>query len=194
MQLKNTAQRYGLVAILLHWLVAATVIGLAILGLWMTDLSYYSPYYRSAPFWHKSIGITLAAVLVLRLLWRWGNPRPAHLPNHQRWELGMAALVHGLLYLLLFVIVVSGYLISTAKGQGISVFGWFEIPASITGLPSQADRAGAVHYWVAITVLGLAALHALGALKHHFLDRDDTLRRMLGMRPRQLIDSKEKQQ
>src|SRR5690606_11635917 len=125
MQLKNTAQRYGLVAILLHWLVAATVIGLAILGLWMTDLSYYSPYYRSAPFWHKSIGITLAAVLVLRLLWRWGNPRPAHLPNHQRWELGMAALVHGLLYLLLFVIVVSGYLISTAKGQGISVFGWF---------------------------------------------------------------------
>ena len=194
MQLKNTAQRYGLVAILLHWLVAATVIGLAILGLWMTDLSYYSPYYRSAPFWHKSIGITLAAVLVLRLLWRWGNPRPAHLPNHQRWELGMAAVVHGLLYLLLFVIVVSGYLISTAKGQGISVFGWFEIPASITGLPSQADRAGAVHYWVAITVLGLAALHALGALKHHFLDRDDTLRRMLGMRPRQLIDSKEKQQ
>ena len=193
MQLKNTAQRYGLVAILLHWLVAATVIGLAILGLWMTDLSYYSPYYRSAPFWHKSIGITLAAVLVLRLLWRWGNPRPAHLPNHQRWELGMAALVHGLLYLLLFVIVVSGYLISTAKGQGISVFGWFEIPASITGLPSQADRAGAVHYWVAITVLGLAALHALGALKHHFLDRDDTLRRMLGMRPRQLMDSKEKQ-
>lgn len=193
MQLKNTAQRYGLVAILLHWLVAATVIGLAILGLWMTDLSYYSPYYRSAPFWHKSIGITLAAVLVLRLLWRWGNPRPAHLPNHQRWELGMAALVHGLLYLLLFVIVVSGYLISTAKGQGISVFGWFDIPASITGLPSQADRAGTVHYWVAITVLGLAALHALGALKHHFLDRDDTLRRMLGMRPRQLIDSKEKQ-
>ena len=193
MQLKNTAQRYGLVAILLHWLVAATVIGLAILGLWMTDLSYYSPYYRSAPFWHKSIGITLAAVLVLRLLWRWGNPRPAHLPNHQRWEVGMAAVVHGLLYLLLFVIVVSGYLISTAKGQGISVFGWFEIPASITGLPSQADRAGAVHYWVAITVLGLAALHALGALKHHFLDRDDTLRRMLGMRPRQLMDSKEKQ-
>ncbi|CEA03617.1 cytochrome b561 [Pseudomonas saudimassiliensis] len=193
MQLKNTAQRYGLVAILLHWLVAATVIGLAILGLWMTDLSYYSPYYRSAPFWHKSIGITFAAVLVLRLLWRWGNPRPAHLPNHQRWEVGMAAVVHGLLYLLLFVIVVSGYLISTAKGQGISVFGWFEIPASITGLPSQADRAGAVHYWVAITVLGLAALHALGALKHHFLDRDDTLRRMLGMRPRQLMDSKEKQ-
>ena len=193
MHLKNTRNSYGLVSILLHWVVALTVIGLAILGLWMTDLSYYSPYYRSAPFWHKSIGLALLAVLVLRLLWRWINPRPAHLPNHKRWEVSVAGVVHGLLYLLLFVIVASGYLISTAKGQGISVFGWFEVPALVTGLPSQADRAGAVHYWVAIGVLGLAALHALGAFKHHFIDRDDTLRRMLGMRARHLTDSKEKQ-
>lgn len=192
MQLKNTRTRYGLVAISMHWLVALTVIGLAILGLWMVDLSYYSPYYRIAPFWHKSIGLTLLAVMVFRLLWRCFNPRPAHLPNHKRWELNLAGMVHVLLYLLLFVIVISGYLISTATGQGISVFGWFEVPALITGLPAQADRAGAVHYWVAIGVLGLAALHALGALKHHFLDRDDTLRRMLGMRTRQLTDSKEK--
>lgn len=192
MQLKNTRTRYGLVAISMHWLVALTVIGLAILGLWMVDLSYYSPYYRIAPFWHKSIGLTLLAVMVFRLLWRCFNPRPAHLPNHKRWELNLAGMVHVLLYLLLFVIVISGYLISTATGQGISVFGWFEVPALITGLPAQADRAGAVHYWVAIGVLGVAALHALGALKHHFLDRDDTLRRMLGMRTRQLTDSKEK--
>ena len=192
MQWKNTRTGYGLVAISLHWVVALTVIGLAILGLWMVDLSYYSPWYRSAPFWHKSIGLTLFAVMLFRLLWRWANPSPDHLPNHKRWELSLAGAVHVLLYLLLFVIVISGYLISTATGQGISVFGWFEVPALITGLASQADRAGAVHYWVAIGVLGLAALHALGALKHHFLDRDDTLRRMLGMRTRQLTDSKEK--
>ena len=92
---------------------------------------------------------------------------------------------------MLFVIFVSGYLISTATGQGISFFGWFEIPALVTGLPAQAERAGQVHYWVAIGVLGLAALHALGALKHHFLDRDDTLRRMLGMRTRQLTEQQE---
>ena len=193
MQLKNTRSGYGLVAISMHWLVALTVIGLAILGLWMVDLSYYSPYYRSAPFWHKSIGLTLFAVMLFRLLWRCFNPRPAHLPNHKRWELNLAGVVHVLLYLLLFVIVISGYLISTETGQGISFFGWFEVPALITGLTSQADRAGLVHYWVAIGVLGLAALHALGALKHHFIDRDDTLRRMLGMRARQLTDSKEKQ-
>src|SRR5690554_3222953 len=149
MHWKNTATRYGLVAIVLHWVVAVTVIGLAILGLWMVDLSYYSPYYRSAPFWHKSIGLTL------------------------------------------FVILISGYLISTAKGQGISFFGWFEVPATLTGLPSQADRAGQIHYWMAMAVLALAGLHALGALKHHFLDRDDTLRRMLGLRPRHLTDRQE---
>lgn len=191
MQWKNTQTRYGMVAILLHWIVALTVIGLAILGLWMVGLSYYSPYYRVGPFWHKSIGIALFAVLVLRLLWRWLTPRPAHLPNHKRWELGLAGATHLLLYLLLFVILISGYLISTATGQGISVFGWFEVPALITGLPSQADRAGLVHYWAAMGVLGLAALHALGALKHHVIDRDDTLRRMLGMRPRQSIGKTE---
>lgn len=191
MRLKNSHTRYGLVAIVMHWTVALSVIGLAILGLWMVDLTYYSPYYRSGPFWHKSIGITLFALLVLRLLWRCFNPRPAHLPNHKPWELRLASLVHLLLYGLLFVIVISGYLISTATGQGISVFGWFELPALISGLPQQADRAGAVHYWVAMTVLGLATLHALGALKHHFFDRDDTLRRMLGMRSRQLTETKE---
>src|SRR5690554_7095669 len=117
MHWKNTATRYGLVAIVLHWVVAVTVIGLAILGLWMVDLSYYSPYYRSAPFWHKSIGLALFAVLVLRILWRLFTPRPAHLPNHRRWERISAALVHALLYLMLFVILISGYLISTAKGD-----------------------------------------------------------------------------
>lgn len=184
MQLKNTQNQYGLVAVLLHWLVALTVIGLAILGLWMVELTYYSPYYRVAPFWHKSIGLALFGVLVFRVLWRLFNVRPAHLPTHKRWEVRLASAVHGLLYLLLFVIVVSGYLISTAKGQGISFFDWFEVPALVSGLPQQEDNAGVVHFWAAMSVLALVALHALAALKHHVIDRDDTLRRMLGMKPR----------
>ncbi|UAW98784.1 cytochrome b [Halopseudomonas nanhaiensis] len=184
MQVRNSSERYGAVAVILHWLVAVSVVGLAILGLWMVDLGYYSAYYRSAPFWHKSVGVTLAGILVLRLLWRAANRQPARLPNHKGWEVRLAGAVHTLLYLLLFAILTSGYLISTAKGQPVSVFGWFELPALITTIPQQADRAGAVHYWLAMGVLGLAALHALGALKHHFIDRDDTLRRMLGMRLR----------
>lgn len=182
MPLRNTAHRYGWISIFLHWLMAIGVFALAALGLWMTDLTYYSTYYTSAPFWHKSIGLLLAALLVLRLGWRLANLKLEAVPGHKPWEIALSACVHLLLYLLLGIIVMSGYLISTAKGQGISLFGWFEVPALVTGLPEQADRAGAVHYWMAMGVLGLVALHALGAFKHHLLDRDETLRRMLGMR------------
>jgi cytochrome b561 len=177
--LRNTTESYGLISILLHWLVALTVFGLITLGLWMVDLNYYSPWYKQAPFWHKSIGLLLFAVLFARLLWRMTNPQPKTPDSHQHWEVQLAHAVHALLYLMLFAILISGYLISTAKGQGISVFGWFELPALITGLPRQADRAGAVHYWLAMALLALVVLHILGALKHHFIDRDTTLIRML---------------
>jgi cytochrome b561 len=75
---------------------------------------------------------------------------------------------------------ISGYLISTADGRPISVFGWFEVPALITGIPNQEDRAGDVHFYAAWALVILAALHALAAFKHHLIDRDDTLRRMFG--------------
>ena len=166
MALRNTVQRYGLISVVLHWLMALGVIGLFALGLWMTDLGYYSPYYTSAPFWHKSIGLVLAALLLLRLVWRLANPKPQAIVSHRSWEIGLSALVHLLLYLLLGLIVLSGYLISTAKGQGISLFGWFDVPALITNLHDQADRAGAVHYWLAIVLIALTAVHALGALFH----------------------------
>jgi cytochrome b561 len=78
---------------------------------------------------------------------------------------------------------ISGYLISTAEGQPVSVFGWFEIPALLFGLPQQADIAGIVHLWLAWGVVIISALHALAALKHHFMDRDSTLVRMLGRSP-----------
>ena len=67
MALKNTPQGYGLVSISLHWLMAVAILGLALLGLWMTDLTYYSPWYRTAPFWHKSVGILLAVLLVQKV-------------------------------------------------------------------------------------------------------------------------------
>jgi cytochrome b561 len=74
----------------------------------------------------------------------------------------------------------SGYLISTADGRGLEVFDWFSVPATLSGLDRQEDIAGEVHLYLAWTVIVLAALHALAALKHHFIDRDPTLMRMLG--------------
>ncbi len=183
MQLHNHSSSYGWIAILVHWGMAISIIGLAVLGLWMVDLSYYSPWYQSAPFWHKSIGLAIAFILLFRLYWRLRQPTPDPHASHSRWERVLAGLTHKALYVLIVVIIASGYLISTAKGQGISFFGWFEVPALITGLDGQADIAGSIHYWSAISILTLAALHALGAVKHHLIDRDTTLVRMLKPSP-----------
>lgn len=178
MQLNNHSSAYGWISILMHWSMAVVIIGLAILGLWMVDLGYYSPWYQLAPFWHKSIGLLLVPLLLFRLYWRWQQPTPKSPEGHAAWERTLACLTHVLLYVLLWLILFSGYLISTAKGDGVSMFGWFDVPAIISGLDGQADIAGKVHYWSAISLLVLAALHALGALKHHVFDRDTTLVRM----------------
>ncbi len=180
---RNTADTYGLVAVLLHWLIAAVVVGLFALGLWMVELTYYDTWYRRAPELHKGIGVMLLLTLLLRLGWRLVNPRPRPEPGQSALEQRIARLTHRLLYLLPLLVMTSGYLISTADGRPLDVFGLFSVPATLTGLPSQADLAGDVHLVLAIALVTLAAVHALAALKHHFIDRDATLLRMLGRQP-----------
>ena len=180
MHWRNTSSVYGLTSILLHWLSALAVFGMFGLGWWMVGLDYYSSWYRTAPDLHKGIGLLLLAVTLLRLLWRLVNPRPATLPEHGPLTRLAAHAGHWLLYLLLFGVLISGYLISTADGRGIDVFGLFQVPALISGLPRQGDIAGQVHEILAWSLVILAVLHALAALKHHFIDRDATLRRMFG--------------
>ncbi len=185
MQVRNTANRFGVVTIGIHWLVAVAVFGLFGLGYWMVGLSYYDDWYRTGPDIHRSIGILLLLVMVLRLGWRFINPVPRPLPNHSRLEVLAAHGAHLLLYVLIFVAMISGYLISTADGSSISVFGWFEVP-SVTGqIKGMEDTAGLVHYWATWALVILAGLHGLAAIKHHLIDRDDTLRRMLGTDRRQ---------
>lgn len=180
MQWANNPTRFGSIAIALHWLVAIAVISLFTLGWWMTGLDYYSVWYQAAPWWHKSIGLTLALVMLIRLLWRFFSPPPEPLTSHTSAGVRVAKAVHLLLYLLLFIILISGYLISTADGRPIEVFGWFEVPATLTAIPNQEDIAGWIHWMVACTLMGLVLLHAAAALKHHFIDRDRTLLRILG--------------
>ncbi|HBM48709.1 cytochrome b [Marinobacter sp. UBA3607] len=180
MSLKNSEHHYGWLAVVLHWLVAAVVVGLFALGFWMVDLSYYDEWYRKGPDLHRSIGLILFAVVVFRLLWRLINTSPRPLASHKRWEVVSAHVAHSLLYVLMFVAMVSGYLITTADGSSISVFGLFDVPSLTGRVKGMEDTAGAVHYWSTWALVGLAGLHALGALKHHFIDRDETLRRMSG--------------
>ena len=180
MQLRNSSSRYGWVSIVLHWGVALTVFGMFALGLWMVGLGYYDTWRKAGPDLHKSIGIVLFLCMLLRVVWRFVSPPPAAPVNHTRLIKVAAKLGHAFLYLDLFLVMFAGYLISTADGVGIPVFGLFEVPALISGLPDQADVAGQVHLYLAWVLVIFAVLHGLAALKHHFIDRDATLVRMLG--------------
>ena len=180
MQLGNSPARYGWVSMVLHWGVALVVFGLFALGLWMVGLDYYSAWRKDAPDLHKSIGITLFAVMLVRIVWRLISPPPPPLASYSRMTRLGAAFGHGFLYFGLFAVMIAGYLISTADGVGIPVFGLFEIPAVVSGLPDQADTAGVVHLYLAWVLVVFAGLHGAAALKHHFIDRDVTLTRMLG--------------
>lgn len=175
--IRDNQLSYGWLTIIVHWLSALAVVGLFALGYWMLTLSYYDPWYRLGPWWHKSIGILLLALTVMRVLWRAGNKKPA--PSGSRFEQVGAHVGHLLLYALLLLTMVSGYLISTADGRGISVFDWFTVPALITSIPAQEDLAGEVHWYSALALVILAGGHALMAFKHHFWDKHDTLKRML---------------
>ena len=178
--LGNSEQSYGLVSRLLHWLMVPLVWGLFGLGLYMTSLDYYHPWYHAAPWWHKSFGLLALLLLGLRFSWRMLQPRPRPLPSHAYWEILLARITHGMLYLLLLLICISGYLIATLKGQGIEFFDWLQVPAIIGPMEDPDDLLGQTHLWLAVALISLSLLHALAALKHHFVDRDPTLKRMLG--------------
>jgi cytochrome b561 len=180
--LRNSHDTYGLAAVILHWLVALVVVGLFGLGLWMVEQTYYDDWYRTAPAIHKGVGVLLFITVTLRLGWRLVGPRPGPLATHSMLERRIAKITHALLYALLFAVMLSGYLISTADGRPIDVFGLFSVPALISEVPNQADVAGEIHLALAISLVSLATVHALAALKHHLIDRDRTLLRMLGRR------------
>jgi len=178
--IKNQTRHYGLISIFIHWLTVIVVLGLSVLGLWMVDLDYYSEWYKTGPEVHRSIGVLLALLLLFRIAWRYWSPPPASIETHQAWERLFARFVHWALLLLMCTVIAAGYLISTADGRGIDVFGWFVVPATLTSIPDQEDLAGDIHFYLAMTLLAMASLHGLAALKHHFIDRDGTLVRMFG--------------
>lgn len=174
---QNSRSGWGLISILFHWLSALAIIGLFALGWWMTDLGYYDPWYNLGPWVHRSIGILLLMATFARLVWRFVQPTPH--AEGSRLETIVAHAGHIALYVLLLTVMVSGYLISTADGRGIAVFGWFEVPAVLYDLPNQASLAGEIHWYSALALMVLAAGHSLAAFKHHWLGRHKTLVRML---------------
>lgn len=175
----NEVKNYNLITRSLHWLSAVVIIGMFAVGLWMVDLTYYSKWYQTAPHWHKSVGILLAALTLFRFVWKSTTATPSA-EGHPIEQLG-AKVGHLLMYVALVVIFVSGYLISTSDGRGIEVFDWFTVPGAGELFANQSDIAGEVHFYAAWFVIIAAAGHALAALKHHFVNKDNTLRKMLGV-------------
>ena len=173
---RDTKHSYGLITRLLHWTMALAIFALFGLGWWMVGLTYYSPWYNAAPDLHKSAGMVVAAALVARFGWRLINAKPAIEAGSQV-ERTAAHVVHWGFYPLLLGVMVSGYLIATAKGQPVAVFGLFEVPALLTG-DNLETTSGDIHRWLAWATVALAGLHTAAALKHHFSDRSRTLSRM----------------
>jgi cytochrome b561 len=175
--MSQAVTKYNIIAKLLHWVSALLVIGLFSLGLWMVDLNYYHDWYNTAPYIHKSVGLCFFALTLLRVVWKLLTTHPKI--EGQKWEIKAAKIAHFTLYILLFSLFIAGYLISTADGRAIPVFNWFSVPGFGSFIENQEDIAGIIHYYLAFTLIGLAALHALAALKHHFINKDNTLKKML---------------
>lgn len=184
MLIRNTSDTFGLVSKILHWLMAILLLGLFSVGLYMTGLDYYDSLYHTLPQWHKSIGLLTLFLLLIRFLWKLNNPEPGALKTHKRYEIFLAGLIQKLFYLLVVLIAVSGYFISTAKGKGIEFFSLFEVPAiTQTIAEERADLLGVIHETLAIILIVLVVIHAAAALKHHFIDKDETLKRMINHSP-----------
>ncbi|MDN4503633.1 cytochrome b [Alteromonadaceae bacterium BrNp21-10] len=177
MRLANNQFSFGWVSIVIHWLSAITIVGLFAVGWWMVDLDYYSEWYQTAPHWHVSVGILLCLVTVFRLIWRWCQPSPKGIGA--KWEQIAAFAAHTILYLLLFVLFTAGYLLTTADGRGIEVFNWFTLPSMGELFEKQEQLSGDIHEFAAYGLIALALIHALAAFKHHFINKDETLNRML---------------
>jgi len=182
MSWKNNADGWGWTSIAIHWITAFAIIALFVLGLWMVDLTYYDDWYRKAPYIHKSTGVLLLLLTLFRLVWYYSNQRPELLDSYSDIEKKAAKWVHGLMYLLMFAVMLSGYFISTPDGRGIDVFGWFELPAVVLDIENQEDLAGDIHFVLSLILISMVVLHTAAAMKHHWIDKDPTLKRMLGIR------------
>ena len=178
----TAGERYGGVAIALHWVTALLITGSFTLGLSMVGmplgrqkLQWYA--------WHKWVGITVFLLTCARLAWRWKHPAPAP-PSMPRWQERAASLAHGALYALLLVIPLSGWIYSSSTGVQVVYLGLFPLPDLVPKDRALASVLLALHITLNFMLFSLVCIHAAAALRHHFVDRDTVLTRMLPRRRR----------
>lgn len=178
--LTDRPQSYGWLTIALHWISALLIPAVFGIGFYMVDLSYYDEGYHTLPALHVSLGLLVGFLTLVRILWRLGQKgNPKALPEHGFWiRLASSAMKYAL-YVMIVAMIITGYLINTAKGDPAMFFDWFGLPATWQLGPDGVDLAGEVHNIVGWLIMILAGLHAAAGLVHHFVIRDRTLKRML---------------
>lgn len=169
---------YSPAAIALHWIVAVLILFNLAYGLYTVSLPL-SPQKLRLFSYHKWIGVTIFLLAAARLLWRLGHRPPAPPAGTKPWEARVAAATHALLYVLFFAAPLTGWLFSSAAGFQTVYLGVLPIPDLLAKNKEAADVLKIAHHWINFTMAAVIALHIAAALKHHFIDRDDVLTRML---------------
>ena len=176
--LRNTPSSYGSVAKLLHWSIVVLIITQLVLGISADDLPNGLRKLELLA-WHKSFGMLILMLALVRLAWRYANPRPVPPADMPRWQRLAAVGTHRLLYALILLQPLTGWLMSSYKNYPVSFFGLFQWPDLVAPDAGMHELFEEVHEWLARLLVTVAIIHASAALYHHFGRRDDVLRRML---------------
>jgi cytochrome b561 len=171
---------YTRTAVMFHWLIAVLIACGFTIGARMVSLPF-SPARVRIFAYHKWIGITVLALAAARLLWRLTHPAPPLLPM-PRWQSLAAHALHGVLYALMFLVPLAGWLYSSASGYPVVYLKLWQLPDLVPKNKALADVLVQVHTTLAWTLAVVVLLHVAAAVKHHLIDRDDTLRRILAWR------------
>jgi len=173
----NTDSTYGSISRLNHWITAALFIGLIALGLYMEGLPK-GPAKGELIQIHKGLAIVVMALVVFRIAWRVISPSPEMVRTGTPLEQKLAVAVHAFLFVGLIAMPLSGWIMSNAGGHPAGFFGLFNLPTLVDKSEFVGEIAGTVHGLLGKAMIAVIALHLAGALKHHFVYRDQTLRRM----------------
>lgn len=176
--LKNTLARYGWVAMSLHWIIAILIIGMLGLGLYMKALPVSLEKLKLYG-WHKEFGLLVLMLATFRVGWRFANITPALPGDMPLLDKFLAHSVHFALYILMFAMPITGWLLTSAAGLPPSFFGLFVLPSLVAPNQELFNLFGQVHFWLGCAFIGLICAHTGAALQHHFIKKDDILRRIL---------------
>ena len=179
MQIKNTTERFGAVSKVYHWLIFA-LITLQFYLIWMFEtLSKLDLSRGNYMFFHKSVGATILLLAIMWIIWRRYNVLPKPFPKQNSWQHHLAKFVHIALFTTIIAMPVTGLFMSMAAGRGLDYFGLFTIAPFIPHNEVLAGYLKSAHIIIAWVLVGLVVLHALGALVHHVIYKDNVMRRML---------------